>query len=166
MTSKILAVIITFMVTASSIAQEKKVASPAETATGKINGATITINYGSPSVKGRTIYGKLVPIDEIWRAGANEATTFETDKDITVAGQKLPAGKYSLFVIPNKHESTVIFNKDSKQWGATKYDQKQDALRIKVIPVASDPTEKLIYKINNDNVTLSWHIWNFPIPIK
>ena len=76
-------------------AQNKPVASPAAVATGKINGATITINYSSPSVKGRVIWGDLVPYNKVWRAGANEATTFETDKELTIEGKKLPAGKYS-----------------------------------------------------------------------
>src|SRR6187551_3706729 len=70
--------------------------SPPATATGKVNGATITINYSSPSVKGRKIWGELVPYDKAWRAGANEATIFETDKPIKVEGKPLPAGKYSL----------------------------------------------------------------------
>ena len=68
--------------------------SPPATATGKVNGATITINYSSPGVKGRQIWGSLVPYDKVWRAGANEATLFETDKDIKVEGKSLPAGKY------------------------------------------------------------------------
>lgn len=165
--SKFFAVIAILMITVTGIAQEKKAASPAETASGSINGAKITINYGSPSVKGRVIWGDLVPFDKIWRAGANEATTFETDKDITVEGQKLAAGKYSFFIIPTKEEATIIFNKEPKQWGAYKYNEKQDALRIKVKPqTSSKPTEKLVYTINNDNVTLSWDSWNIPLRIK
>ena len=95
-TFKICAMIVAFTVTTLGTAQEKK-ASPAETATGKINGANVTVNYASPSVKGREIWGKLVPFNEVWRAGANEATTFETEKELNVEGQKLPAGKYSFF---------------------------------------------------------------------
>jgi len=165
--SKIYAIAIAFMVTVAGTAQEKKVASPAETATGKINGATITINYGSPSVKGRAIWGDLVPFDKVWRAGANDATTFETDKEITVEGQKLPAGKYSFFVIPNKTESTIIFNKESKQWGSYDYSEKKDQIRVKVKPQsAATITEKLVYKINKNDVTLSWEKWNLPISVK
>jgi hypothetical protein len=147
-------------------AQEKK-ASPAETATGKINGATITINYGSPSVKGRAIWGELVPFGKVWRAGANDATTFETDKEITVEGKKLPAGKYSFFVIPEKEAATIIFNKEWKQWGAYKVNDKEEALRVKVTPKKSASlTEKLVYKVNKDNVTLSWENWDIPVKIK
>jgi len=149
-------------------AQEKKApASPAETATGKINGATITINYGSPSVKGRTIWGELVPYGKVWRAGANDATTFETDKEITVEGKKLPAGKYSFFVIPEKDAATIVFNKEFKQWGAYKMNEKEDVLRVKVTPKKSASlTEKLVYKVNKDNVTLSWENWDIPVKIK
>src|SRR5690348_9678173 len=76
--------------------------SPPATATGKIGDANITINYSSPAVKGRKIWGELVPYDKIWRAGANEATIFETDHDIKVEGKNLPAGKYSLFATPGE----------------------------------------------------------------
>ena len=84
--------------------------SPPETASGTVAGATITINYSSPSVKGRKIWGGLVPYDKVWRAGANEATTFETNKSIKIEGKELPAGKYSLFATPGENEWTVILN--------------------------------------------------------
>jgi hypothetical protein len=146
-------------------AQEK--ASPAAVATGKINGATISINYSSPSVKGRQIWGALVPFNEVWRAGANEATTFETDKELTIEGSKLPAGKYSFFVIPKEKECVIIFNKVAKQWGAYKYNYKEDQLRVTVKQqIANSTAEKLIYTINKNAVVLSWEKWNIPISIK
>ena len=158
--------LVAVFMTAFAHAQEKK-ASPTETVSGKINGATITINYGSPSVKGRTIWGELVPYGEVWRAGANEATTFATDKEITIEGKKLPAGKYAFFVIPEKDAATIIFNKEWKQWGAYKMDAKQEQLRVKVTPKKSASlTEKLTYKINKDNVTLSWENWDIPVKVK
>ncbi|HEX8577732.1 MAG TPA: DUF2911 domain-containing protein [Flavobacterium sp.] len=148
-------------------AQDKKPASTAETATGKINGATITISYGSPSVKGREIWGSLVPFDKVWRAGANNATTFETDKDITVNGSKLPAGKYSFFIIPNKNESTIIFNKVPDQWGAYKYEESKDQLRIKVKPQPLDANvEKLTYTVNQNSVDVVWEKWKLSFNIK
>lgn len=155
-----------FMVSAAVCAQEKK-ASPAETVSGTINGANITINYGSPSVKGRTIWGELVPYGKVWRAGANDATTFETDKDIMVEGKKLPAGKYAFFVIPEKESATIIFNSEWKQWGAYKADDSKEQLRVTVKPKKSKSmTEKLVYQINKDNVTLSWENWDIPVKIK
>jgi hypothetical protein len=147
-------------------AQEKPT-STKEVVSGKINDATITINYGSPSVRAREIWGKLVPFNEVWRAGANDATTFETDKELTVEGSKLPAGKYSFFIIPNDKECIVIFNKEAKQWGAYKYKEKEDQLRVTVKQkVADTMAEKLVYTINKDNIVLSWEKWNIPISVK
>ena len=149
------------------IAAQGKPTSSKEVATGKINNATITINYGSPSVNGREIWGALVPFNQVWRAGANDATTFETDKEVTIEGTKLPAGKYSFFVIPNEKECIIIFNKEAKQWGAYKYKVKEDQLRVSVKPqVAKVSVEKLVYSINQKNVVLSWGKWNIPISIK
>ena len=164
--TKISLYVLTLFVSVLAVAQDKK-ASPAATAKGNINGAEITINYNSPSVKGREIWGKLVPYGKVWRAGADEATTFETSKDITVGGQKLPSGKYSFFVIPEKDKATIIFNTESKQWGAYDYDIKKDKLRINVKPQAQyDSTERLTYAVNKDNMTLSWEKWNLVVPIK
>ena len=144
-----------------------KPASSAEVATGKINGTTITIKYGSPSVKARQIWGGLVPFNQVWRAGANEATTFETDKDVTIEGSKLSAGKYSFFVIPNDKECIVIFNKVAKQWGSGKYDEKEDQLRVKVKPEAvKESAEKLLYTVAKNKVVLSWEKWNIPLKVK
>ncbi len=164
--TKISVYFLTLLVSVFADAQEKK-ASPAESVSGKINGSEITINYGSPSVRGRVIWGELVPFDKVWRAGANDATTFETTKDITVAGQKLPAGKYSFYIIPGKDTATIIFNNDAKQWGAYSYKEKKDQLRVMVKPILrNENAEKLIYTINKDNVTLSWEKWDILVPVK
>jgi hypothetical protein len=161
-----LLVFLSFFAISFANAQEKP-KSPPEKATGMINGATIQINYGSPSVRGRKIWGELVPFGEVWRAGANEATTFETDKAITIEGLILPAGKYSFFIIPNKDECTIIFNKEAKQWGAYKYNDKVDQLRVKVKHEMADSfTEKLTYTINATNVELSWENWIIGFNIK
>jgi hypothetical protein len=147
-------------------AQDKPL-SPPKTAIGKINGATISINYGSPSVKSREIWGKLVPFNAVWRAGANDATTFETDKELTIEDAKLPAGKYSLFVIPNEKDCVIIFNKVAKQWGAYKYKEKEDQLRVTVKQKAvNSSTEQLAYTINENNIVLSWEKWIIPISVK
>ncbi len=137
-------------------AQEK--ASPAKTAEGMVGDAKITINYSSPAVKGRTIWGELVPMGEVWRAGANEATTFTTTKDITVQGEKLPAGTYGFFVIPSETgQSTFIFNKVSKQWGAFDYDSSEDVLRVDV-PSGENSTleERLVYEVKPDSFEIRW----------
>ena len=161
-----LLVLIALFTVGFAVAQDKPKSS-AETVTGKINGATITINYGSPSVRGRKIWGELVPLNAVWRAGANDATTFETDKDITIEGAKLPAGKYSFFIIPNEKESVIIFNTEAKQWGAYKYDEKKDQIRVKVKPkTTGSSVEKLVYTINSNDVVLSWDNWNIGFKVK
>lgn len=159
----------TMTISMNAFAQEtKKPASPAATATGKIKDATITIAYSSPSVKGRTIWGDLVAYDKAWRAGANEATTFETNKDITVQGKKLPAGKYSFFLIPKESGTwTAVFNKEPKQWGAYKYEESKDALRVDVKTKALQTTqETLVYKINSNGFTMDWDKISVPVEIK
>ncbi|MCS3531607.1 DUF2911 domain-containing protein [Chryseobacterium sp. JUb7] len=156
-------------VSVNAFAQDtKKPASPAATATGKIKDATVTIAYSSPSVKERKIWGDLVAYDKVWRAGANEATTFETSKDITVQGKKLPAGKYSFFLIPKESGTwTAVFNKESKQWGAYKYEEAKDALRVDVKTKALPATqETLIYKVNNNGFTMDWDKISVPVEIK
>lgn len=164
--NKIKWIFIAFLTVSFINAQSKK-ASPAAVATGKINNATITINYSSPSVKGRKIWGELVPFDKVWRAGANEATTFETDKDLTIEGSKLAAGKYSFFVIPNEKECILIFNKEAKQWGASKYKESEDQLRVSVKPrVVNSSTESLIYVVNDNSVILKWDQWEIPFKVK
>lgn len=155
------------LVTVTFVNAQDKPASPAATATGKINGATININYNSPSVKGRVIWGELVPFNKVWRAGANEATTFETDKEITIEGKKLPAGKYSFFVIPSEKESVLIFNKEAKQWGAYKYKEAEDQLRVTVKQQKTGSnTESLIYTIKKNSIVLSWEKWIIPFSVK
>ncbi|AXG74585.1 DUF2911 domain-containing protein [Flavobacterium arcticum] len=163
---KITLFITMLLLTGIASAQGKK-ASPAVTEKGTINDANITIEYSSPSVKGREIWGGLVPYSKIWRAGANDATTFTTDKAILIEGKKLPAGTYSFFVIPEKDSATIIFNKEAKQWGAYKYNEEKDQLRVKVTPKKSKKmNERLVYTINKNNITLSWENWDIPVMIK
>lgn len=144
-----------------ALSQDNKTpASPPAIASAKIaSGATITIDYSQPSVKGRTIGKDLEPLPgKVWRTGANKATVFETDKDIKVEGQDLPAGKYGLFTIAGDDEWTIIFNKTWEQWGAFKYDEAQDALRVKVKP-AKAPAFAEKFTINVDEsgkVSLLW----------
>ncbi len=140
---------------ALAFAQEK--ASPARTAEGTAAGSKITIKYSSPTVKGRVIWGDLVPLGQVWRAGADEATTFTTSKDITVEGQKLPAGTYSFFIIPGESQSTLIFNKVAKQWGAYNYDAKEDQLRVNVpSQQTSTMEERLVYEVKPDSFEIRW----------
>ncbi len=131
--------------------------SPRKEMTAALSGASLTVNYGSPAVKGRNLWGELVPYDKVWRAGANEATTFTTSADIMVEGQRLPAGKYGFFTIPGETEWTIIFNSTADQWGAYNYDAKKDVLRVKIKPrTVSDASENLEYKVAGKQVLLHW----------
>jgi hypothetical protein len=128
--------------------------SPPATVTQKIGEATITINYSQPSVKGRTIGVDVEPLPgKVWRAGANEATVFEVDKDITVEGKVLPKGKYGFFILVQEENWTVIFNKTWNQWGAFKYSEADDVIRA-TVPERKTATasERLTYKISADGV--------------
>jgi hypothetical protein len=142
--------------------------SPAATANGKIGAADVKVNYSSPGVKGRKIFGGLEPYGKVWRAGANEATTVEFSKDVKVEGKALPAGKYSFFVIPAESgQWTVIFNKEPKQWGAFKYDEKQDVLRVMVTPrKTATVTERLAYEVTPTSLVLRWENVELPVAIK
>ena len=133
--------------------------SPPAKVTEKIkSGATISIDYSQPSIKGRTIGKDIEPMDgKVWRTGANEATVFETDKDVTINGKKLPAGKYGLYSLFKGKDVTLIFNKTWKQWG-TNYTEADDALRVPAkYTVVTSPSEKMTFKISNSGVvSLLW----------
>jgi hypothetical protein len=101
---------------------------------------TIKVYYNRPYKKGREIFGELVPYNEVWRTGANEATTFETNKDITIEGKKLKAGKYSLWTIPGPESWTIVFNEEYGQWGINSKaeanrDPARDVLKVDVLAV-------------------------------
>lgn len=140
--------------------EKKKPASPPMSVTETLkSGAVVSINYSSPSVKGRTIGKDLEPkAGQVWRAGANDATVFETSKELNIDGKTLPAGKYGLFVISGDDEWTVIFNKTWKQWGAYEYKAADDALRIMVKAGKAKPfAESLLYAIDkNGKVSMVW----------
>jgi hypothetical protein len=100
--------------------------------TQRVGLTDITITYHSPEVKKRQIWGKLVPFDKVWRAGANENTTISFTHDVTIEGQKLAAGTYGLHTIPGKEEWTIVFSKNHTSWGSYFYKEEEDALRVKV----------------------------------
>lgn len=131
-------------------------ASKSGKAAGSIGGVTVTVEYGRPNVKGRAVWGGLVPYGKVWRTGADEATTIAFDKNVTVEGKPLAAGTYALFTIPGEKAWTVVFNKTAQQWGAFKYDSAQDALRVEVEPRPHAVTETLTFEIAGDEVVLRW----------
>jgi hypothetical protein len=136
-------------------------ASPAATTTQAIGAATVEIEYHRPAVKGRTIWGGLVPYEKVWRTGANEATRIRFSDPVTVMGVDVPAGTYALFAVPTAQTWTLVLNKKADQWGAFAYDKAEDVLRVEVSPSACAMQEYLRYTIepksdNSGVVTLSW----------
>ena len=124
---------------------------------GAIGGVEVAVEFGRPNVKGRTIWGDLVPYGEVWRTGADEATTITFGGDVMIEGRKLAAGTYALFTIPGESEWTFIFNKVAKQWGAFKHDKAEDALRVSVTPsAAADHVESMAFVIDGSSVVLRW----------
>ncbi len=111
--------------------------------------ALVRITYSRPAKKDREIFGKLIPYNEVWRTGANEATEIKFYKDVTIQGKKVKAGTYSLFTIPNANEWTIIINSDVDFWGAYSYNQANDILRVTV------PVKKSEEVIENFSIQLS-----------
>lgn len=141
--------------------------SPRKEMTCNIDDLAIKINYGSPSVRGRKIWGDLEPLDEVWRTGANEATIFEVNQDIMVGGQPLPAGKYGLFTIPSEGDWTVIFNSTWDQWGAYEYDASKDVARFKVPANSTEEVkEQLDFMADNNVVKIRWEKIEVPIVVE
>lgn len=135
------------------IAQPK---SPRMEAKGNLEGVNVTVDYGAPSVKDRVIWGDLVPYDKVWRTGANEATTVEVDKSIVINGNELPAGKYALFTIPSEDKWTVIFNSDFNQWGAYKYDESKDMLKVEVPVESGEHQEQMHISLEESALKIHW----------
>jgi hypothetical protein len=132
----------------------------------------ITIEYGRPGVKARTIWGGLVPYNAVWRAGANEATKITFSTDVKIDGKKLKAGSYSFFAIPTQKTWILIFNKVANQWGAFEYNDVEDALRIEVTPMQNNCWQEwLAYTINKTSdkkavIMLEWEKLKVPFNVE
>ena len=131
----------------------------------------VHIVYSRPGVKGRTIWGNLVPYDAVWRAGANEATKITFSTDVTIEGKKLKKGSYSFFAIPGKNDWTIIFNKVADQWGAFEYNESEDAIRIKIKTEKGVWQEWLSYTINKTSdrsavIRLEWEKIKIPFKVE
>ncbi|MGH9317102.1 MAG: DUF2911 domain-containing protein, partial [Thermoanaerobaculia bacterium] len=129
--------------------------------TQRVGLTDITITYHRPLVKGRKIWGELVPYDQVWRAGANENTTIEFSDPVKVEGQPLAAGLYGLHMIPNPDSWIVIFSKNATSWGSFSYDKTEDALRVTVKPTEGEYQEALLYQLDpvtpdSTTVILKW----------
>jgi len=140
--------------------------SPNAAVSQTIGTTEVRITYGRPQVRGRTIFGNLVPYGEVWRTGANEATTFSVSSDVTIEGKRLPEGTYSLYTIPGQDQWTLIFNNAANQWG-TQYDQSKDALRVSVTPESASSREMmtvLFEDVTNEKGTCVLHWAEVRVP--
>jgi hypothetical protein len=141
----------------------------------------ITIEYSRPGVKGRKIWGELVPYGMApgnqysnekpypWRAGANENTTIEFSKDVLIEGNKLPAGKYGIHMIPSEKDWIIIFSKNNSAWGSFSYNQEEDALRVTVTPVEAPHKEWLMFGFDDlagTSATAFLHWESLKVPFK
>ncbi len=179
----VLAAMLVSTMTWAQQTDKSKRPSPPETAKGTAGGAQITIDYSSPSVVSpkdvdRTgkIWGQLVPFDKYWRAGANEATIFTTDKNIMVEGKKLRKGSYSLFIKPVENgDWSVLFNSQTGQWGTVgegdaqkpNFDPAKNVLEVSVKPEKTNKLNKrLTYEVYNEGFALIWEYMKIPVSIK
>lgn len=146
-------------------------ASPRAQASQKVGLTDLEVTYHRPAAKGRKVWGGLVPYGKVWRAGANENTVVAFSTPVSVGGTTLPAGRYGLHMLPTATEWTVIFSSQSHGWGSYSYDPKEDVARVKVTPVATEPTEWLAYTFDDPSekgVTLSlrWEKLRVAIPVE
>lgn len=141
---------------------KKKVLSPHTSTMAMVGDAHIHIDYSSPGVRDRIIFGGLLAYDQVWQSGAHMATWIETNKNLQIKGKTLPAGKYGFYTIPSKDEWTVIFNSNWEQHGKDEYDEKDDVIRFKVKPNFSEEIkDHLEYKVSKvddaeGKISLSW----------
>ena len=162
------------LVTVSSASAQRQLTTPRVSPHARVTqtvGLTdLTVDYHRPAVAGRTVWGDLVPYGEVWRAGANENTVFETTTDVTVEGQPLRAGRYGLHMVPTDGAWTVAFSTQDAAWGSYSYDPAEDALRVTVAPRPGPPQERLAYRFDDPDdssatLVLSWAGREVPVAI-
>lgn len=150
---------------AAVIAQDKPLSPPAK-AEGEIGGAQLTIDYAAPSMRGRGIFGGLVPYDKVWRTGANAATTLVTSADVKIGDLTVPAGTYTLFTIPGKSEWTLIVSRETGQWGS-RYNDAKDLGRTKMSVEALDAAvEAFVIGVEADALTFTWETTRASVPVR
>ena len=147
-------------------------ASPRQKVEQQFSMSKITVDYGRPGVKGRKIFGDLVPFGKVWRAGANSSTKITFEQSVNFGGKTVSAGTYGLFVIPTEKEWKVILNKDSQQWGAYTFDEKQNVVDV-TIPVQklAEKQEWFVIELNpvddnSVNLVMKWDFTKVELPLK
>lgn len=139
--------------------------SPADTVSASVGGANVGISYQRPSKRGRVIFGGVVPFDAVWRTGANTATGFTTDRNLTIGGVAVPAGSYTLWTIPGRTGWQLIINKQTGQWG-TVYNQEQDLARIPMtVDRLTTPVEQFTMAVDGGRLSLAWDDTRAWVPI-
>jgi len=157
----VLLVVLVMIALASVACAQQKASPPGEASVTFADGKTVTIQYSRPSMRGREIFGELVPYDEVWRTGANAATSLETGVDLNIGGASVPAGSYTLYSLPGANAWKLIINKQTGQWG-TQYDQGQDLARVDMkVAQSSTPLEQFTISFdksggNSATLKLAW----------
>lgn len=148
----------------------KPLASPPAKSEVTLAGKDVTILYNTPFIKGRKIFGGLVPYDKVWRTGANPATSFKTETDLKIGGTSVPAGSYTIYTLPSQTKWMLIINKETGQWG-TKYDQSQDLARIPMHKASlSSSQEKMSITFehthgNSTQLHVRWDTTDVSVPV-
>jgi Protein of unknown function (DUF2911) len=161
----------TFVITGICLAQAGKPSPPASATCDLGGGKTIKTDYSSPRMKGRKIFGELVPYGKVWRTGANEATTFVTSSDVSVGGKNVPAGSYTLFTVPTADKWILIINKKTGEWGIPyKYESDELARVDMKVSKLSSPVENftISYEKSGDGCTMNieWETTRASVDIK
>lgn len=166
----LLAVVLVLVIAAAGFFAYTSTLSPEEELSFDNNGLEVNVTYCRPQMKGRTVFGELVPYDKVWRTGANAATVVSVNNDVTVAGKAVPSGEYTLWTIPNENNWTIILNKETGQWG-TNYDASEDLLRVdvpaeEITSTVEQFTIKLVSADDGVNLNLMWENTKVIVPIR
>ncbi|MBI3586195.1 MAG: DUF2911 domain-containing protein [Ignavibacteriales bacterium] len=166
-----LLLVVALLLNAVPLFAQQPILSPRDSSQVIISGKKISVNYGSPSMRGRKIMGELVPYNKWWRTGANEATAFVTEADLEVGGVLIPKGAYTLYTLPSETQWKLIINKQTGQWGTT-YNPELDLMRIELNKkMLKSPIEKLAISLEKNGngsgvLKIEWEQTSLSIPFK
>ncbi|HYO73660.1 MAG TPA: DUF2911 domain-containing protein [Archangium sp.] len=168
----VVAVVVALSALPASAQLELPAASPSAKVTQDVGLTEISVDYSSPAVKGRKLWGELVPFGQVWRTGANMATKISFSRDVTFGGKPVPAGTYSIVTIPTEKEWTVVLNKELALFGGGKpYEQKDDVVRVSATPAEAPNRERMTFLFSNTtddqtSLDLEWGMVRVSVPIK
>ena len=171
-TTCVLALLVGLLVAVEVTQAQEPRKSPHESTSITVNGHKITITYGRPYLRGRKMIGDHEPYGKVWRTGADEATTLETDADLDINGLRVPKGTYGIFTIPNADKWTLLVSKNAKQWGAFSYKEAEDLGRTDMkVSKAGSPVEQFTITLtpegsNGALLKMAWDTVEASVPIK